>query len=69
MKKPPIWSRLIETAVCQLQHGWLLIPITIALTIAILRIGLVASCLLVAVLGVVFWARKYRVTVRPKGDE
>ncbi|MDA0323188.1 MAG: hypothetical protein O2923_10810 [Verrucomicrobia bacterium] len=66
MTTRPTWRRLGETAACQLRNGWLLIPITVALTIALLKLGLAASVFMAAVTGGAIAARNYRVTVRRK---
>jgi hypothetical protein len=69
MKVKTTWSHIAETAACQVRNGWLLIPITVGLTVLIVRIGLLASCLVVLVLTGVLWVRKYRITIQRKNDE
>ena len=68
-KTQSIWSRIVETAACQFRNGWLLVPISVAVTIAVLRIGLAVTCLLVFALGGVLLVRRYRITVQRKNDD
>jgi hypothetical protein len=68
MKEESTWSHIAETAACQIRNGWMLIPVTVGLTVLILRIGLLASCLVVLVLAAVLWGRKYRITILNKSD-
>jgi len=68
MNDKPFWSRIVETAAHQIRNGWMLIPVTVGLSISILRIGLLMSCLvLLAGIGVLL-VRKYRITIRARED-
>jgi len=69
MKTHSAWSRIAETAACHLRNGWLLIPVTVGVTIAVQRIGLAASCLVVLVLSGVHLARRYRITISRKRND
>ena len=69
VKIPFTWSNILETAASQIRNGWVLIPITVVLTIALLRIGLLASILIALALILVLWARRFRITVDRRNDD
>ena len=63
-----IWRRLTDTVAYQMRSGWLLIPISVAVTVAVIRIGVVSSCLTaLAVVGAIL-ARKYRVRIHRRDN-
>ena len=68
MKDKLTWSHIAKTAAYQVRNGWVLIPVTVGLTVVILRIGLLTSCLAVLIVAIVLWGRKFRVTVQRKND-
>lgn len=65
----PVCRRLAETAVFQLRNGWLLVPVSVIATLAILRIGIGASSILVLCLVAAVLARHYRVTIRKRSNK
>jgi len=68
MKDKSIWTRTVETTVCQIRNGWLLVPITVCLTITILRIGILACSLIALALVGVICGCKYRIVIHRKGS-
>ena len=68
MKDKLTWSHIAKTAAYQVRNGWVLIPVTVGLTVVILRVGLLASLLLSLVVVGALWVRKYRITIRPRKD-
>ena len=69
MTTKSVWHRIVETAACQVRNGWLMIPITVAVTITVLRIGVLASCLVLLVAVGVLLARRYGITINRKMND
>ena len=69
MRTVPTWTHILDTAASQMRHGWMLIPITVVLTLVMIRIGLLRSAFIAIVLLGVVLARKYRVTIDRRTDQ